>query len=116
LRLQPGERRSASIGPGNLSQNGDSVNFIDPNNGTVLVSLPFEGSDTANTATTDAVNGLALSQIGVNGAYESNPFFNDNVGDSHNQLTLIGSPGVVPTPGTLALLGFAGLAAARRRR
>jgi len=52
----------------------------------------------------------------VNGAYESNAFFNDNLGLPGDQATLIGSVGTVPTPGSAALLLTGGLVGLRRRR
>lgn len=103
-------------GGGNLSQNGDSINLSTDGGTTFPFNLPFAGSDTDNSATTDNVSGLTLSSVGVNGAYVSNPFFNNNIGGAEERVTLVGSPGLIPTPGTAALLGLAGLAAARRRR
>jgi hypothetical protein len=100
-------------GGGNLSQNGDSINFLD-GLGSVILSVPFVGANVSGTATTDNVSGFALSQVGVNGAYVSNGFFNDNIGPGFGY-TLIGSPGVIPAPASAALLGLAGLTAARRR-
>jgi MYXO-CTERM domain-containing protein len=105
-------------GGGNLSQNGDSVNISTDGGLTFPFTVAF-GSSFANTgATIDNVSGLTDSLIGVNGAYESNPFFNDNdpfdIGG--DQVTLVGSPGVIPTPGAAGLLGIASLAAVRRRR
>ncbi len=107
-------------GGGNLSQNGDSVNISTDGGLTFPVNLAF-GSGFANSgATIDAVGALADSVVGVNGASVSNPFFNDNdpfgTGNTSEQETLIGSPGLIPTPGAAALLGLAGLAAVRRRR
>lgn len=102
-------------GGGGLSQGGDSVNISFDSGTTFPVDLTYTGTDVADTATTDNVSGLALSQVGVNGAYVSNGFFNDNVGTGAGY-TLIGSPGLIPAPGAFALAGIAGLAANRRRR
>ena len=107
---------------GGLSQNGDTAAIL-LGDGTVVDTLEFSGLPQSNNATIEDLTGLAtpaqlaLSVAGVNGAYESAPFFNDNIG-VNDMLTLVGSPGVnVPEPAA-AMLGFiavAGLAAARRR-
>ncbi len=103
-------------GGGNLSQNGDSVNISFDGGLTFPVNAAF-GSGFANTgATIEFFGSPADSVLGVNGAFESLPFFNDNIGDANDQYTLIGSPGIVPAPASAALLGLGGLAAARRRR
>ncbi len=52
------------------------------------------------------------SILGLNGAYESNPFYNSAV---DGMVTLIGSPGVVPEPAALGLMGIGGLTLLRRR-
>ena len=57
-----------------------------------------------------------MSVLGVNGAFASETFFNDNLGLPNNEATLVGSPGVVPAPGAAALLALGGLVGARRRR
>lgn len=107
-------------GGGNLSQNGDTINLSIDGGLTFPFSLTF-GNAFANTgATIDNVAGLTDSVVGVNGAYVSNSFYNNNdpfgTGNLSEQETLIGSPGVIPTPGAAGLLGLAGLAAVRRRR
>jgi len=103
-------------GGGGLSQNGDSVNLSFDGGLSFPISLVF-GSGFANSgATIDSTGAPTDSVLGVNGAYQSNSFFNDNIGDVNNQYSLIGSPGTVPAPASVALLGLGGLAAARRRR
>ncbi len=51
------------------------------------------------------------AQVGVFGAFESTVNASSGV-----DVPAVGSPGLVPTPGSLAILGLAGLAAGRRRR
>ena len=103
-------------GGGGLSQNGDSVNLSLDGGSSFPISLVF-GSGFANTgATIDSTGALADSVLGVNGAYQSNSFFNDSIGDANDQFSLIGSPGTIPTPASVALLGLGGLVAGRRSR
>lgn len=107
-------------GGGNLGQGGDGVFLFDGNSaGANLIataSFPAYNGDELATFEIDAMGNASFSVAGVNGAYESNAFFNDNIGGANNEVTLIGSPGVVPTPGAAALLGLGGLMAGRRRR
>jgi len=106
-------------GGGNLSQNGDGAFILSGTAGSEVVeSSATFGSGFANLgATIDFVSGSPiLSALGVNGAYESNAFFNDNLGLPGDQATLIGSVGTVPTPGSAALLLTGGLVGLRRRR
>ncbi|MEO1535989.1 MAG: hypothetical protein AAFS11_10605 [Planctomycetota bacterium] len=103
-------------GGGNLSQNGDSVNISADGGLTFPVSAVFPSGFANSGATVDFVSGSPVdSVLGVNGAFVSNGFFNDNIGPGDGY-TLIGSPGVIPAPASAALLGLGGLAAARRRR
>ncbi|MFG0246387.1 MAG: hypothetical protein ACF8MF_10120 [Phycisphaerales bacterium JB052] len=102
-------------GGGGLGQSGDSI-FLLLGDDTVLTSQEVPGALSGALSSIDFVNGPALSTLGVNGAYESNAFFNDNLGLPNDSATLIGSPGSVPTPGSVALLAIAGLTGARRRR
>ena len=68
-------------------------------------------------ATIDFTSGSAmLSVLGLNGGYESESFFNDNLGLPGDQATIIGSIGLVPTPGSASLLIIGGLVGMRRRR
>lgn len=107
-----------TTGGGGLSQNGDSVFVFDGNTAGAneIASVAFDGFSGTATLEFDAAGNSSISQIGVNGAYASNPFFNDNIGGANNEIFLIGSPGAVPTPGAVALLGLGGLLAGRRRR
>jgi len=103
-------------GGGGLSQNGDAVNILNAD-GDVLEDLAFTGDLAGDLLTIEDTNdGLRQSVLGENGAFESNAFFNDNLGLPNNQATLVGSPGLIPAPGSLALLGLGGVAATRRRR
>ena len=102
-------------GGGGLGQGGDSV-FLLLSDDSVVTSQDVPGALSGGLSTIDFVNGPALSALGVNGAYESSIFFNDNLGLPNNEASLIGSPGTVPTPGSIALIAGAGLLGARRRR
>ena len=102
-------------GGGGLGQDGDTINLLFGDN-SIFASQDVPGALSGGLFTIDFVNGAAPSTLGVNGAYESNAFFNDNLGLPNDEAILIGSPGAVPTPGALALLGMSGLVGARRRR
>lgn len=102
-----------------LGQGGDAVNLFDGNTAgaNLLASAAYPAFNDNFFSTWDFTSGSATASVlGVNGAYESNAFFNDNVGGPNNEVTLIGSPGVIPTPGSIALLGLAGAIISRRRR
>ena len=106
-------------GGGNLSQNGDGAFILSGTAGSEVIesSAVFAGGFANLGATIDFVSGSPiLSALGVNGAYESNAFFNDNLGLPGDQATLIGSVGTVPTPGSTALIVLGGLVGLRRRR
>ena len=103
-------------GGGNLGQNGDQANLLD-SAGNVLSSATFSGGLGGQLFTIDYVSGSGvLSALGVNGAYESIPFFNDNLGLPNDTAVLVGSPGLIPAPGAAAGLALLGLAGIRRRR
>lgn len=107
-------------GGGNLGQAGDGVFLFDGNNAgaSLIASQSFTGDHNASLATWefDGLGGAQYSAVGVNGAYESASFFNDNLGLPGDQASLIGSPGAVPAPGVLAIIGLSGLVASRRQR
>jgi hypothetical protein len=107
-------------GGGNLGQSGDGVFLYDGNSAgaTLVTSQSFTGDHNTTLATWefDALGNAQYSVDGVNGAYTSASFFNDNLGAPNDSIALIGSPGAVPTPGTVALLAVGGLVGTRRRR
>jgi hypothetical protein len=102
-------------GGGGLGQSGDSIFLLLADN-SVVTSQDTPGALSGGLATIDTFGSPMLSTLGVNGAYESISFFNDNLGVPGDMVSLIGSPGSVPTPGAIALLGLGGLMGARRRR
>jgi len=66
-----------------------------------------DGSDTFETEAAIWIPGTANDfALSIDGLYGS---FANTSGES-------GSPGIIPTPGTVALLGLGGIAAIRRRR
>jgi hypothetical protein len=99
-------------GGGSLSQGGDAVYVFESNlPGAAVVDSLIYGSGLGGTASTiEDVTGfgpLTLSQVGVNGAFLS-------VGNAAPG-KLIGSPGVIPEPASLMLLGLGAVALLRRR-
>jgi len=114
-------------GGGGLSQNGDSA-FIGTVVGgaifNIVDGLVYDASDlpSSGLATLEQVlgNGPTESIAGINGAYTSNAFFNDNIGGVGNSISLVGSPGVAPIPVPAMLPAFAaalgGLGLRARRR
>lgn len=107
-------------GGGALGQGGDTITIFDAATQQVLLSVDTPGGLSGDIRTIEYVNGVAQASItGVNGAYNSTIFTNDNgpdFGFPDDQVFLIGSPGQVPAPGAAVLAAAAGLAAARRRR
>ena len=103
-------------GGGSLGQPADTANILDTGNN-VVDSFAYASSGVLATFDDSDGDGTGpLSVVGVNGAYESNVFFNDNLGLPNDEATMIGSPGVVPEPASLALVGLGGLAMLKRRR
>ncbi len=110
----------SASGGGNLGQSGDGVFLYDGNSAgaTLVTSQSFSGDHNTTLATWefDAMGNAQYSVDGVNGAYTSASFFNDNLGAPNDSIALVGSPGAVPTPGTVVLLAVGGLVGTRRRR
>jgi MYXO-CTERM domain-containing protein len=94
-----------------LSSGGDGVIIFD-SGGTEITRQSFGAAPSPNGVTFGFDPGSATfgeaSVDGVHGAFLST---GQTAGVSD-----VGSPGVIPTPGALALLGIGGVAAARRRR
>lgn len=107
-----------SNGGGGLGQGGDQINLIDVMTETVIsfVDVPGALSGGLSTIQFDEMGNASPSIAGVNGAYSSIAFFNDNLGLPGNEAVLVGNPGFVPAPGAVAMLGLGGLIAGRRRR
>ncbi|MFK7883605.1 MAG: hypothetical protein AB8F26_05405 [Phycisphaerales bacterium] len=110
-----------AAGGGGLSQNGDGIFLFDGNTAGAneVASVLFDGSDLTDLIATivfDAAGNASSAELGVDGAFASAAFFNDNIGGPEEMVSLVGSPGVVPSPGTIALLGLGGLVVGRRRR
>lgn len=107
-----------AAGGGGLGQGGDGVFLYDGNSAgaNLVTSQSFNDGHNTSLATWefDGLGGAQYSVVGVNGAYESASFFNDNY--PGEQATLVGSPGAVPAPGVIALLGLGGIFASRRQR
>ncbi len=106
-------------GGGGLGQGGDAAYLLSGTAGSEVIesAAVFGGEFDGFLATMDFTSGTAaLSVLGVNGAYESNAFFNDNLGLPGDQATIIGSVGTVPTPASATLIALAGLVSTRRRR
>lgn len=102
-------------GGGSLSGSGDTAFILDAMSNLIdFVNTPGALSGDLQTIEFDVDGNAVLSQLGVNGAFESNLFDNDRFGGT--QVRLIGSPGVIPAPSAFAALGLGGLVAARRRR
>ncbi|GJM24068.1 MAG: hypothetical protein DHS20C16_04830 [Phycisphaerae bacterium] len=101
-------------GGGGLGQGGDSANLM-LGDGTIIDTLDYAGSGDLQTFE-NLSNTVQLSVSGVNGAYESAPFFNDNLGLPSDTAILVGSPGAVPEPATIAMLLSGAICVMSRRR
>jgi hypothetical protein len=86
-----------------LSKKGDSILLYD-NLGALVDSFTWTSSSEG--FSTDVLAGGVYSQVGVNGAWASNDI------DGYND---VASPGVIPEPATIALLGLGGLILRRRK-
>lgn len=103
-------------GGGGLSQNGDQATLLDSGGG-IVNRLPFAGAIGGQLATIEKYFGPSrLSDLADPWTFESNEWFNDNLGDPDNMVSAVGSPGQIPAPGAVALMGLAGAAGLCRRR
>jgi len=103
-------------GGGGLGGGGDAVFIFDGNTaGANIIDTEGYSVSTSEPTFVSAADGTwtdnTLAQDGVLGAYLSNGLASDGV-----TLPAIGSPGVVPEPASLALLGLGGLVMLGRRR
>ncbi len=115
----PVNKLGFATGGGGLGQGGDTANIL-LGDGALVDSLTYPAGDGIRTAEDPTGMGpVGLSTVGVNGAYESNPFLNETIGFPPGPgatVTLIGSPGRIPEPTAVALLviGVAGALGGRR--
>ncbi len=111
---------------GGLSQGGDAVFLFESGDaGAAVVDSVAFGSlefDPPATGIADVDGMVVAAVLGVDGAFESNAFFNDNIGDANDMITIIGSPGSfgsavipLPAPVLLFLSALLPLGALRRR-
>ena len=107
--LQIGQYNGSGLG---LSTDGDQVNIFNAS-GVLQAKVIFGASDSAapfqtfdNRAGINNGTISLLSQIGTNGAFAA---ASSSVGE-------VGSPGLIPAPSALALLGAAGLVGRRSRK
>ncbi|MEQ8849501.1 hypothetical protein [Botrimarina sp.] len=114
-----GIRVGLTNGGGNLGQGGDQANLL-LGDGSIIASFDYSASGDVATFEDPTGDGpIALSSIGVNGAYESAAFVNENLAlPPGTTITMIGSPGRVPEPTAVALAGLAmaALSLGRSRR
>ncbi len=112
-------------GGSGLGGGGDAVAIFDGNTGaaSLLTSASNGGATSSTRGTSDYASVSASVALRTPGdAVESNlgqPWTFESFGianDPGDPRTLFGSPGAVPAPAAAGLLGFAGIAAARRRR
>lgn len=106
------------VGGGSLGGGGDTAALLTAG-GDVIDTLSYASGGAA--ATFEDPSGMGtpvLSQLGVNGAFESAPFANENLNPIDPFLiTLVGSPGIaVPEPTALGLVLVTLLAGAASRR
>lgn len=101
----------------NLGRN-DEINLFDAG-GSLAARLTYGDGDFAGTIRTQDFSGNPLAS--AEGQNNINGWVLSAVGDSYGSYASVqgdvGNPGLyIPTPGTIALIGLAGLGAARRRR
>ncbi len=94
-------------GGGNLGAGGDSVNLFQVDGSKLVPIDTLEYDDTfANVAATierigEGISDIRHSVLGENGTFESDSFFNDNLGD----IRIVGSPGLFEGKLSEELLG-----------
>lgn len=97
----------------------DEVNIFDASN-TLVDRLTYNDQGVGNVDGPRAQNISANTVVANLGANNYSLWFLSSVGDTFGSRVAtfgdIGNPGIIPTPGALALLGMGGLMIARRRR
>ncbi len=111
-------------GGSGLNETGDTITLHDAL-GNIVDQVTFTSADTDDgrrLATLEIIDDvIGVSRLGVNGAYASQGFFNDDLGLVDDEAMLVGSPGeYIPVPGPssagIAVMLFIGAARRRRRR
>lgn len=104
---------------GGLGGGGDTAFIFDGNTAgaNVIDSATYGGTfdDLTTTIQFSPAGTPSNSVLGIAGAYESNEFFNDNIGGAEEMISLVGSPGsyeAVPEPAAALLLMLASVSLA----
>ncbi len=108
-------------GGSGLGGGGDAVSIFSGNTASaqVISTAAYDSEVARTTIDYAAVDPTKVFRTPLDSALSSAPlpwaFESEGLAGDNNE-TVFGSPGVIPTPGAVSVLGLAGLAAARRRR